>query len=293
MDTPTFDDLAESPPDSAVPWLDRSDVDEATLTPLQREWRTSGCLILPRAIPDALLLDYELWRARRGLPDSLGALPISYGYMFIPEIRRIALHKPVADAMAEVLGEPMALQFDLTQWRSTERAWHQDDYLNAPSINGHYAAAWFAIDDIPEDSGPFEYVPGSHRWPVLRRDRVKAHLSPEQASSERWPSHSERVVTPALEAEMQARAVPTQRFLARRGDVLIWHARLVHRGSRPTNPQQARKALVSHYCGISRVNPDVHEVRHTDEGVPYVHHQYVEFRDWPESTGVRAFAPSA
>ena len=34
-----FTDIAEMPPDELLPYLDRRVVDEASLTPTQREWR--------------------------------------------------------------------------------------------------------------------------------------------------------------------------------------------------------------------------------------------------------------
>ena len=67
----------------------------------------------------------------------------------------------------------MCLSLALTGWVSTERNWHQDDYLNPPDVDAWYVAAWLALDDIPSGSGPFQYVPGSHRWPAIRGDKVR------------------------------------------------------------------------------------------------------------------------
>ena len=38
-------------------------------------------------------------------------------------------------------------------------------------VNGWYLAVWMALDDIGPETGPFQFIPGSHRWPVLRRDQ--------------------------------------------------------------------------------------------------------------------------
>jgi hypothetical protein len=38
-----------------------------------------------------------------------------------------------------------------------------------------------------------------------------------------------------------------QRFLARRGDLFIWHALLLHGGSRICNPDLTRQSMVTHY----------------------------------------------
>src|SRR5438552_11002670 len=83
--------------------------------------------------------------------------------------------------MESLIGEPMMLHLALTGWVSTERTWHQDDYLNPAHVAGWYAAVWMALDDnIHSDSGPFEYLPGSHRWPTLRRDKVISFLTEEE-----------------------------------------------------------------------------------------------------------------
>ena len=63
------------------------------------------------------------------------------------------------------------MHLNLTGWVSTERNWHQDDYLN-PFINSWYGRL-VALDKISADAGPFEYVPGSHKW-----RRCEARRSP-------------------------------------------------------------------------------------------------------------------
>ena len=42
---------------------------------------------------------------------------------------------------------------------------------------------------------------------------------------------------------------------AKKGDVLFWHPRLLHRGSTPNDFNLERRALISHYSGINH-RPD-------------------------------------
>ena len=76
------------------------------------------------------------------------------------------------DKIEMLIGTPMGLNLALTGWRSTTRTWHQDDYLNPPYINCHYAAVWIALEDIDPDCGMFEFVPGSHKWPLTRGAKI-------------------------------------------------------------------------------------------------------------------------
>jgi len=158
----------------------------------------------------------------------------------------------------------MMMHLNLTGWISTEREWHQDDYLNPPFVNSYYAAVWFALDQISDKSGPFEFIPGSHRWPLLRQEKVRKHLAifhPDQALREgrqedgdrgHWASYSEYFVKPAIENKIAKEGIQPQQFLGEKGDALIWHGRLIHRGSKPKVAGTLRKAIISHYSTITR-----------------------------------------
>ena len=67
----------------------------------------------------------------------------------------------------------------------------------------------------------------------------------------------------AIEAEIRDRGVAPRRFLGRKGDVLIWHGRLMHRGTQPVRTDLERRALIAHYSGISH-RPDMPR-RETDK----------------------------
>ena len=127
-----------------------------------------------RGICQAFLIIPDRYVAiRRELPSPGGwSSPSSYEH--IPEMRDLCLYRPLLDKIESLIGDEMVLHLNLTGWVSTERNWHQDDYLNHRNVNGWYIAVWMALDDISPDCGPFEYIPGSHRWPVLRGDRVRA-----------------------------------------------------------------------------------------------------------------------
>ncbi len=275
---PTFDDLGDMPDPALIPAIDRPNVDESSLSPAQREWRRDGVVTLRRFIPDDVLDPYIERRERlQGeRPEHfLGGWYSPTPYEHIREVRALSLHPPLMRMMEHLVGEPMMLHLNLTGWISTERNWHQDDYLNPPFVNSWYAAAWIALDAIGADAGPFEFVPGSHRWKLMRQHKVQGCMPPEQANAidpvsrlPTWPRTSERFVVPAIEAEMAARSATIRQFTAEKGDVLIWHGRLIHRGSRPRNPSALRRALIAHYSGVNH-RPDMTQ-RQTDEnGMAY------------------------
>jgi hypothetical protein len=247
--TVSYESLSETPPDDALPWLDKSDADESKLTPHQLEWRRIGINILPNFLPSDLMQAYCERRAKVGHPHGWNS---PTPYMQVEELRDLALYPPLMAHMRGLIGEDMLLHLALTGWVSTNRAWHQDDYLNPDHVNSWYAAVWMALDDIHPDSGPFEYIQGSHTWPLLRGHKVRSFMTEAELSDfASWPTVSEAFVVPAVEREIIKRGAPVKQFIARRGDVLIWHGRLMHRGSIAKVPDMMRKSLIVHFSGVN------------------------------------------
>ncbi|MEA1674505.1 phytanoyl-CoA dioxygenase family protein [Nitrospirillum sp. BR 11163] len=271
-----FSMLSDHPDPEGLPPLDQPAVDEGALTPEQRQWRREGVVLLKGFLDDDLLDPYI--KRREQVDRALGWITPT-PYMQVEELRRICLHPPLMAIMNGLIGEEMMLHLNLTGWASTERNWHQDEYLSPPFVNGWYAAVWIALDRIDPDSGPFEYVPGSHRWPLLQGEKVRQFLSAAErdrvtgtTGSASWPHLTERFVTPAIEAEIAAQGVETRRFLGEKGDVLIWHGRLMHRGSAPNRPGVERRSLIGHYTGINH-RPDMPN-RRFDHGGHYAVFDY-------------------
>lgn len=170
-------------------------------------------------------------------------------YMQSEPMRDLLLAPPLMRLLNALVGEPVGLHLVLTGWTSTERDWHQDDYLNPPFIDGRYAAVWIPLEEITPDSGPFEVVVGSNAWPVVRRELLLEALG-EDGSDPDWPYRSEALLTPLYEAQIQRTDSLVMRYLGKPGEVLVWSGRTVHRGSKPDRPGASRRALIAHYSAL-------------------------------------------
>lgn len=208
------------------------------------DWNAEGVVCLPALVSGARIEAYQ--RAWCGAnAHRPGGWPDCTPYMRHPEI--LDLVAPLADHLETLLGEPAGMHLNLTGWVSTERDWHQDSYLNEPEVGDHYAAVWIALGRIHPDSGPFQYVPGSHRWPQVTRELIGRHVD---LTDPAWPKHSEDILSPLFEAEIEARDATWVSHLPDRGDVLIWHGRLLHRGSKARVHGSYRPGFIAHFSGI-------------------------------------------
>lgn len=246
-----LEDLHEEWPDEAVTPVDRLPV--SVLTERQRRWREEGTVVLPGFMPNDVIDAYcDEWLSCHE-PGSKGWGDCT-PYMRNAALRRLCCWGPLAEVLEEVVGEPMGVHLNLSGWVSTLRDWHSDQYLNEPFVGGFYAAVWVALDDIHPDAGPFEWVPRSHLWSPLSQVKVLGCLD-EGERGPWWPVNSERLLTPLFEEKIAVEGHEVKRFLAKKGDVLVWHGRLVHRGSRPVDPLLERRSIISHYSGVSH-RPD-------------------------------------
>lgn len=243
--------LASSFPDAELPHLDREQVHEKNLTDLQKEWRENGVVILRNFIPDSFIDAYRRdWiYHNREKHDRPGGYPGNCPYYHVKSLEEMATYGELQRVLQELIGEPMGVHLCLTGWISTERNWHQDGYLNPDETREYSLAIWVALNDIHEDAGPFQYVPGTHVFPPISREKTLARLTEHDRHPDHWPKRSEKLLNPVFEDLRQKGRLKVKEFLGKKGDVLIWHTRLMHRGSSPKNPELRREAAIMHFSG--------------------------------------------
>lgn len=239
------------------------DLSDPAPPPGPLDWNDEGVVILPSFMPASLIGAYwHNWAEDNGFQSLLAiegepgvrrldaANPRGYdetAYIRHPALLALCTYGPLADELERLLGEPAGVHLSLSGWVTTERNWHQDTYLNPPHVENYYAAVWIALGDVHPDSGPFQYVSGSHRWHKLTRDKIGKVVD---LSDPMWLTYSEDVLTPLVGVEIKERDAELVTYLPRRGDVLIWHSQLYHRGSKARVPGAYRPALIAHFSGV-------------------------------------------
>lgn len=88
----------------------------------------------------------------------------------MPEILDQPLHKKTEDIARQLLGEDMALDFDMlidkAPHSATATPWHQDCAYWITMPDTRAASCWVALDDAVIDNGCMWYVEGSHKLPI-------------------------------------------------------------------------------------------------------------------------------
>lgn len=165
-------------------------------------------------------------------------------HLKIPQIRELLWRPEILRITNLLFGRETVPFQTIIGHKSSQQLPHSDAIHMTTYPLGFLLAAWIAFEDVHADSGPLVYYPKSHKLlPSLLSADVGIEMMEFKASSSIYNERYERRVKQYLD-DLDLRPVP---FCARKGDVLFWHANLVHGGLRRNDLKHSRKALVCHY----------------------------------------------
>lgn len=163
-------------------------------------------------------------------------------YLFVEEVREMALENGLSELLRALLGgKRPVLCNSLTFEKGSGQSLHIDSLFMTPYTPGDLGAVWIAFEDVDAGAGPLEYYPGSQSIPLYRFTDGSHHANAEEMPA--WSAY--------ITAELERRGLEKKIFLARKGDVFIWHSDLVHGGSEITDSAKTRRSLVCHYASES------------------------------------------
>jgi hypothetical protein len=204
---------------------------------LEDEAFLADCDAVIAAYSARLARELEDWEAGHGGPPR-----VQDGWQELEAVRRLALHPEVLDLLSVVYGRrPFPFQ-TLNFAVGSQQSFHSDAVHFHSLPQGYLCGLWIPLADVQADSGPLLYYPGSHRLPYL--SAAERDLTPAAVAAE---PHPQVLFEPFWREAVQRQDLRQQTFLPRRGQVLLWHANLLHGGS-PVQSRTARRwSQVVHY----------------------------------------------
>ncbi|WP_430230443.1 phytanoyl-CoA dioxygenase family protein [Paraburkholderia tropica] len=166
-----------------------------------------------------------------------GRMKVNDLYLTMDNVRQLAINARLANVLNACMGAPVALCNSLYFEKGSAQPPHVDAIYMTPATHGHLLASWVALEDVHVDAGPLEYFPGSHLIPQWKFSDGSYHFVPEEMAQ--WHAY--------MDEQIAERGLQKTSFAARKGDVFIWHAHLLHGGGPINDASRTRKSLVFHY----------------------------------------------
>jgi ectoine hydroxylase len=141
-----------------------------------------------------------------------------------------------------ILGKKVRLFQSLNFLHGSAQLAHSDTIHMTTHPLGYMIAAWIALEDIDADSGPLFYYPGSHKLPYVLNTDYQHGGNYFMLGANAYSQYEK-----AIAQVISNNALQQQTFLAKKGDVFIWHANILHGGSPIINPALTRKSMVLHF----------------------------------------------
>jgi len=151
-------------------------------------------------------------------------------------------NRKIKDILEMLLGREIDLFQSINFNTGSKQKTHSDAVHMTTFPEGNMIAVWIALEDIKKGSGELHYYPGSHRLPYIMNHDYGNIGSKWKVGSKDYHAYEDY-----LESFIEKQNLEKEVFLAKKGDMLIWHANILHGGEPVTDDQLTRKSMVFHY----------------------------------------------
>jgi ectoine hydroxylase len=241
-----------------TPWLDQKNIDPNTIatkegfssfTPAMQQsilqWPQLGYAVLPNFYSiqecDVINAEVENLLANKTAKQRFDER-IIFAIHQSKEVYALSTKPQLLNILAFILGKEVKLFQSLNFTHGSNQRAHSDTIHMTTHPLGYMIAVWIALEDIDADSGPLFYYPGSQQLPyVLNQDYNHGgnyFMLGKNAYSQYEDAIEQVIANNDLQKEI---------FLAKKGDVFVWHANILHGGSAIINPALTRKSMVLHF----------------------------------------------
>ena len=167
---------------------------------------------------------------------------LMYGYKHSEVIKEMMHNTGLIKILSFILDKEVIPFQTLNFVKGSGQRAHSDSIHMTTYPLGYLIAAWIALEDIHPDSGPLFYYPGSHKLPYLLNDDFENYSTKFMLGNKDYSDYEDVTEDILMKSDFEKKI-----FLPKKGDVLIWHANLIHGGMPVVNPTLTRKSMVVHY----------------------------------------------
>lgn len=171
-------------------------------------------------------------------------------HLYDPKALELLLHQGLRRPLADCFNDEAEGIQTMYFWTGSEQRRHQDQFYLPGCMS-----AWLALEDVSRRNGTIYVQPGSH----------KLHLVTRAELTERFGDNRNLDGGPysdCVDEQFEKNELPETPVEVSKGDVVLFHGVLIHRGGPIDEPGSSRHVMANHY-------------------IPY------HFDDWPHHAWLR------
>lgn len=119
---------------------------------------------------------------------------------------------------------------------------HSDSIHMTTYPLGGLLGVWIALEDVDENNGALHYIPRSQNLPYFLNSDYDNEGNYFKIGKKSYSAYED-----FLEKKVNDLGLKKEIFRAKKGDLLIWHANILHGGEPHLDKTRTRKSLVYHY----------------------------------------------
>lgn len=157
-------------------------------------------------------------------------------------LKSIGKNKNLAELLSILINGKAQLFQSINFIYGSEQATHSDIIHMTTYPLGGLLGVWIALDDTNEKNGPLHYYPESHKLPYLLNKDFDNLSTTWKLGNKNYTDYENMIAKKISDLNLKKEIL-----YAKKGDLLIWHANLLHGGEAHLDKSITRKSMVLHY----------------------------------------------
>jgi ectoine hydroxylase len=211
-----------------------------------KKWSENGFMILPNffrsAKADSINNEIDNLLLQKKVDFNYSNKKIMFAFHDSETIKDIVYNPELLKILNFVLGREVLPFQSINFLKGSEQKAHSDSIHMCTYPLGNLIAAWIALEDTNINNGPLFYYKGSHRLPYVLNGNYNTGNTRFTIGEYAYKNYEDKIEEVIKENHLQKID-----FYAKKGDVFIWHANLLHGGSQVIDKNATRKSMVIHY----------------------------------------------
>jgi ectoine hydroxylase-related dioxygenase (phytanoyl-CoA dioxygenase family) len=237
-----------------LPWVESPFFEEILKTKklteeqagIAREYHENGFVVVPNMLPQSLIdrvqddAKKKAFNPNFPMKTQRDEKRVQDFWMVSDPSKEMACY-PQLLALLKLLYGRTPIPFQTLNFSVGSQQRAHSDTIHFSSLPARFmCGVWVALEDITEENGPVFYYPGSQR--LTEYDFSHIRNTADTPSYENYKEYED-----FIEKIVEVNKLEKKKFLAKKGDLLIWSSNIIHGGSPVTKEGASRWSQVTHY----------------------------------------------